>query len=56
MIRTTSPSSTSFSPEIEAVAKKHARRYAVVPLLEEEPVGVDRLLELSGHVAVPAGG
>ncbi len=36
--------------EIEAVAKQHARRYAVVPLLREEPVGVAHLLELSGHV------
>ena len=32
--------------EIDAVATRHARRYAVVPLLKEEPVGVDRLLEL----------
>ena len=32
--------------EIHAVATRHARRYAVVPLLKEEPVGVDRLLEL----------
>jgi arsenite-transporting ATPase len=37
--------------EIEAVAKNHAHRYAVVPLLREEPVGIDHLLELSGHVA-----
>jgi arsenite-transporting ATPase len=34
--------------EIEAVAKHHAHRYAVVPLLREEPVGIDHLLELSG--------
>ncbi len=34
-------------PEIEAVATIHAQRYAVVPLLKEEPVGVERLLELS---------
>ena len=33
-------------PQIEDVASRHARRYAVVPLLAEEPVGVDRLLEL----------
>jgi arsenite-transporting ATPase len=33
--------------EIEAVAKHHARRYAVVPLLEDEPVGVDRLEKLA---------
>ena len=36
--------------EIEAVAKHHAHRYAVVPLLREEPVGVAHLLELSGHL------
>ncbi|SEJ04798.1 arsenite efflux ATP-binding protein ArsA [Azotobacter beijerinckii] len=33
--------------EIEAVASRHARRHAVVPLLAEEPVGVQRLLALS---------
>ena len=33
--------------EIEAVATRHARRYAVVPLLEDEPVGVDRLEQLA---------
>jgi len=33
--------------EIEAVATRHARRYAVVPLLADEPVGVDRLEQLS---------
>ncbi|MGA8171293.1 MAG: arsenical pump-driving ATPase [Methylocystis sp.] len=37
--------------EVEKVATVHARRYAVVPLLKEEPVGVPRLLELAGHVA-----
>ncbi len=36
--------------EIDAVATVHARRYAVVPLLKAEPVGVDRLLELSGQL------
>jgi arsenite/tail-anchored protein-transporting ATPase len=36
--------------EIDAVATLHARRYAVVPLLKHEPVGVDRLLELSGQL------
>jgi arsenite-transporting ATPase len=41
--------------EIEAVAKHHARRYAVVPVLREEPVGVPHLLELSGHAATLAG-
>jgi arsenite/tail-anchored protein-transporting ATPase len=33
--------------EIKAVATVHAKRYAVVPLLKEEPIGVERLLELS---------
>jgi len=32
--------------QIEAVATQHARRYAVVPLLAEEPVGAERLLQL----------
>jgi arsenite-transporting ATPase len=34
--------------EIDAVARHYARRYAVVPLLQQEPVGVSRLLELAG--------
>ena len=33
--------------EINAVASQYAQRYAVVPLLKDEPVGVDRLLRLS---------
>jgi arsenite-transporting ATPase len=33
--------------EINAVATLHAQRYAVVPLLKEEPVGVERLLKMS---------
>lgn len=37
--------------EIEAVATLHARRYAVVPLLKEEPVGIERLQELAGFCA-----
>ena len=41
-------------PEMEAVASRHATRYAVVPLLRDEPVGVDRLLELAGRVSEPA--
>lgn len=35
--------------EIESVATRHARRYALVPLLKDEPVGVDRLLQLAGN-------
>ncbi|WP_442786168.1 arsenical pump-driving ATPase [Methylobacter sp. YRD-M1] len=34
--------------EIDAVAKHYAQRYAVVPLLQQEPVGVSRLLALAG--------
>lgn len=34
--------------EIDAVARSHAQRYAVVPLLQEEPVGVKRLSQLAG--------
>jgi arsenite-transporting ATPase len=41
-------------PEMEAVASRHATRYAVVPLLRDEPVGVDRLLELAARVSEPA--
>jgi arsenite-transporting ATPase len=33
--------------EIDAVVKQFATRYALVPLLEDEPIGVDRLLQLS---------
>lgn len=35
--------------EMEAVATQYAKRFAVVPLLNQEPIGVDRLLELAGH-------
>ncbi|MDD5277942.1 MAG: ArsA-related P-loop ATPase, partial [Methylovulum sp.] len=35
--------------EIDAVAHHHAQRYAVVPLLREEPVGVNRLQALTGN-------
>lgn len=40
--------------EVEAVATRHARRYAVVPLLKDEPVGVDRLSELIDRVTEAA--
>ena len=33
--------------EIDTVASRHAQRYAVVPLLKDEPIGVVRLLELA---------
>lgn len=33
--------------EINLVANSHASRYAVLPLLKDEPIGVERLLELS---------
>jgi arsenite-transporting ATPase len=32
--------------EIKSVAERHARRYALVPLLKDEPVGVDCLRSL----------
>lgn len=40
--------------EIESVATRYASRYAVVPLLKDEPIGVDRLIELIGHVTEAA--
>ena len=40
--------------EVEAVASRYARRYAVVPLLRDEPFGVHRLLELVGRVSEAA--
>ncbi len=43
-------------PQIEDVATRHARRYAVVPLLAEEPVGVERLLELVAGEALETEG
>jgi arsenite/tail-anchored protein-transporting ATPase len=33
--------------EIEAVATRHAKRFAAVPLLKDEPIGVTRLLQLA---------
>jgi arsenite-transporting ATPase len=38
--------------EIEAVARRHAARYAVVPLLSEEPVGVAPLQSLAAAPAL----
>jgi len=35
--------------EIASVASRHAQRYALVPLLKEEPIGVERLMQLAGH-------
>ncbi len=35
--------------QIKAVATKYSSRYAVIPLLADEPVGVERLLELTGR-------
>ena len=39
--------------EIDAVATRHARRHALVPLLREEPIGVARLLQLATHGTHP---
>ena len=33
--------------EIDAVATRHASRYALVPLLKDEPIGIDRLRQLA---------
>jgi arsenite-transporting ATPase len=35
--------------EIDAVAHQHAQHYAVVPLLQEQPIGVQLLLDLAGN-------
>ncbi len=40
--------------EVERVATVHARRYAAVSLLEEEPIGVERLLRLASPLREPA--
>jgi arsenite/tail-anchored protein-transporting ATPase len=37
--------------EINAVTTQHATRSALVPLLKDEPVGVDRLLQLSSNLS-----
>jgi arsenite-transporting ATPase len=37
--------------EIEAVATHHAKRYALVPLLRDEPIGVTRLTQLATNLA-----
>ena len=34
--------------EISAVAQQYSKRYAVVAMLKEEPIGASRLLELAG--------
>ncbi|MDP3087918.1 MAG: arsenical pump-driving ATPase [Methylotenera sp.] len=35
--------------EINSVAEQYSKRYAVVPMLKDEPIGVIRLLELAGN-------
>ena len=35
--------------EINSVAQQHAKRYAVLPMLKDEPRGLTRLLELAGN-------
>jgi len=40
--------------EVEAVVTRHAPRYAVVPLLKDEPIGEERLLELAGRALARA--
>ena len=41
--------------EIEAVVNEHASRHAVVPLLEYEPIGADRLREMIAATSLAAG-
>jgi arsenite-transporting ATPase len=36
--------------EINAVTTLHASRYALVPLLKDEPIGVDRLMKLAANL------
>jgi arsenite-transporting ATPase len=38
--------------EIAAVTTHHAKRYALVPLLRDEPVGVDRLMQLASNLPI----
>lgn len=40
--------------EINVVATQHTQRYAVVPLLQQEPIGVERLLALAGDQRILA--
>jgi arsenite-transporting ATPase len=40
--------------QFDAVAKQHAKRWAVVPLMAEDPVGVERLRQLARHQEVAA--
>jgi arsenite-transporting ATPase len=42
-------------PEIDTVTTQHASRLAVVRLLEQEPVGVERLLQLAHHATTITG-
>jgi arsenite-transporting ATPase len=37
------------APEIQAVANRYASRYAIVPLLQEEPIGLERLRALANN-------
>ncbi len=41
--------------EIDVVVTQHAQRHAVVPMQQQEPVGIRRLLELAGHGLVTEG-
>ena len=40
--------------EIESVATRYASRYALVPLLQDEPIGVDRLMQLATNTSPTA--
>ena len=39
--------------EIDAVCRHHASRYALVPLLQDEPIGVERLRQLTANIPSP---
>ena len=43
------PRAANKSAQIEAVSTQYARRWAGVPLMAEEPVGVERLRQLARH-------
>ena len=40
--------------EINSVATRYAKRYALVPLLKDEPIGVDRLMQLAANASLIA--
>jgi arsenite-transporting ATPase len=45
------PRASNELEQIDAVTKQHAKRWAIVPLQAEEPIGVERLKKLARHTA-----